>query len=454
MVVARIGGKLLFSLDVTAFMLYSYNNLSFSGRLGLYPIISRFLRASTLLIVFSLSIHSFADTTNATNISVYIHADGGKHRENVREMLLKFDSQHQNISVVLYFSRGVEDYTTRVEKWLESGQGPNIFWWVGGSRVDKLAKQGLIHDLSDYWQTNPNKSRFSATILDTAIYEDKLYGLPVSSSIFALYYRKSVFGELGLNVPNSWQELIESCQLLRSQQRTMFALGTKETQWILHGWFDYLNLRLHGLAFYQKLLAGKIAYTHNNVRTTLLYYKQLVDNQCFNQDHADYSTWDVFPSIIRGYSAMILASGLPEQVHFKDIEDIGISQFPSINSTVPNYTVAPVDVFVVPYYTQINSDVKLLLDFLSTEDFQKAYVEKQQIIPAITIDSGFSTALVAESNDILQQSPGGIQYFDRDADIDFSSQTPQIFVDFLADPNVNETMKKLEALRLKVFRQP
>ncbi len=389
--------------------------------------------------------------TTETVITISIHADGGEHKDKVQDMLNAFNIKHPEVRVELLPSRGVDNYYKIVDDWVKQGKGANIIWWFGGSRVDKYAQQGLIHDLTEFWQNNPNRHHFPKTILNTAKFREKFYAVPISTNLYTLYYRKSLFKKLDIQVPTTWDQMIKTCNSLNQKNISMFAIGTKTTPWVLHGWFDYLNLRLHGLAFYKSLLSGKHSFLDDRVRSTFEHLKELIDNKCFNKDHEQHSTWEVFPSILRGYSAMSLSHSLPEQVHFKNVDDIGIAEFPVINAAIPNYTVTPVDVFIVPTYTHLSSEVIKVLNFITTEAFQLAYVEAQQHIPAIKLSQPATDPSVKISSEIINASPGGIQYFDREMNIEFSGITPEILVDFINNPDIDATLNKLEQLRLKVF---
>ncbi len=380
-----------------------------------------------------------------------MHADGGLHKEQVHALIDEFNDKHENIKIKLVASRGAYAYSRNFERWLKEGEGPDIVWWFGGSRVEKHAKIGQLQELTDFWQSTPNRDKFPSVVLNAAKYNGKIFALPISYTLYSLHYRKSVFEKLNIALPQTWPQLLASCAALSEQNKSLFALGTKNSQWILHSWFDYLNLRLHGLAYYQKLQSGQLSFLDDRVRTTLIYFKTLVDNQCFNQSHASLSTWDAFPSILRGYSAMILASSMPEKVHFKQLDDIGLIQFPEIVAGIPKYTVTPVDVFVVPYYAKLTAELETVLAFLLSEKFQLSYVNRQQHMPAIMIGKKFENPLMQAVTTIVENSPGGTQYFDRDVNIDFSGQTPIIFAEFIEQLDIDATMNKLEQLRLQVF---
>ncbi|TYK67212.1 ABC transporter substrate-binding protein [Colwellia echini] len=403
-----------------------------------------------IALFFLCAVNSVEQPVN-TSITIAIHGDGVIHREEIQKRLDNFEKQYPNIDIDLYFVNGMERYSTYIDKWLNGSEGPDVIGWVGGSRVKKYVSKGLIKDLTPFWKTNKNLNLFPQANLDSVRVNEKFFGIPKSSAIVAFYYRKSLIKNLKIEHPKTWQQLLDTCNILHEKKVTMFALGTKGTEWVIHGWFDYLTLRLHGIDFYKQLASGQSSYLDVRVKETLEHLKSLVDNNCFNHDHANHSTWDVFPTIIRGQSAMILGEGLPQTIPFNDYTDIGITEFVNIKPEIPNYTVVPVSTFVVPHYTEITPEITTLLNFLTSEGFQKHHQANIRHLPTMITTNLPPNELVKSATEIIQNSPGSIQYFDREVDIRFSSKTPKIFVNFIDHLKVDETMQTLEELRLSVF---
>ena len=59
---------------------------------------------------------------------------------------------------------------------------------------------------------------------------------------WGVYYRKDIFEELGLEVPATWDDLLQVSAALKENDIAPFTIGTKYL-WTAAGWFDYLNLR-------------------------------------------------------------------------------------------------------------------------------------------------------------------------------------------------------------------
>ena len=79
-------------------------------------------------------------------------------------------------------------------------------------------------------------------------WQGHVYALPYSYYHWGLFYSRSTLQKVGLQPPVNWSELLQSCKILRQHGITPLVLGAKE-YWPALAWFDYLNLRLNGLAF-------------------------------------------------------------------------------------------------------------------------------------------------------------------------------------------------------------
>ena len=79
-----------------------------------------------------------------------------------------------------------------------------------------LACRGALYDLTqfeDYWQV---ANRFVAGALVPYTYNEGIYAMPETLDFDAVIYRTDIFENLGLEVPDTWDELVD---LLPSLQR-------------------------------------------------------------------------------------------------------------------------------------------------------------------------------------------------------------------------------------------
>lgn len=86
--------------------------------------------------------------------------------------------------------------------------------WMG-----QYAGQGWLQPVQEYVdQTDPavlDLEDFMPRVLEEqSMWEDTLYGLPFINAVFALYYRTDIFEELGLEAPQTWDELAATAQTI------------------------------------------------------------------------------------------------------------------------------------------------------------------------------------------------------------------------------------------------
>lgn len=407
-----------------------------------------------LFIFFLLlfSFHSLAKKNNVHTIKIALYAEGGGHHVSVTQALALFEKQNPNIKLQLMLYRGVEKYNKNVATWLAEQEGPDIIFWYGGSRIKPFVEKYQIHNLSNIWNKYNLDSAFHSSIVNSAKVNHKAYGIPISAFLWTFYYNVELFEKFQLNVPQNWGELISSCKALRENNIDLFSIGIKDSAWTTHGWFDYFNLRLNGIEFYRELLAGNIPYTDEKVKDVFVHWKQLIDNKCFNDNYNDMTTWEAFPRIMRGYSVMTLNDGIPKNLEGNARYNVDITPFTPIKEQLPLYTVQPVNIFIVPAYTHLNTKLEKLLLFLSQAEFQTAYNLPIKRVPPNKTSLTASTKLADKVTQLVNLSPGSVQYFDRETHINFANHTPKIFTDFMNAPDIDKTLLQLEALRKKVFQ--
>lgn len=410
------------------------------------------LAAQVFTLILALSNAAYAnDEPVEKSVKVAIQVGDGKHRVFIKQVLGEFERRYPNIAYELIVLRDVQRYPLMVEEWLAKGEGPDIIYWYAGQRIKHFQDMGQLQDISAFWSKNKLDQAFPKAVVDSIKIDNKAWAIPVTYFLWALYYREHSFKRLGLAVPTTWAETLHACKKFRENGIDLFAFGSK-TAWASHAWFDYINLRLNGLSFYRDLLAGRIAYTDDRVKLALRYWRQLLDNECFNANYSSYTVWQAFPRVLHGLSAMTLADGVPQIDMPREIrDDIRMAYFPEITEAMPRYTVAPVNVFMVPAYTRMRPELEKMLMFLASPEFQASFnAPISRPAALITADRG-SDVLAQETFQAIASSPGGIQYLDRDTDIRFANKTPAILVDFMQHRDVDKTAKDLESLRKEIF---
>ena len=84
------------------------------------------------------------------------------------------------------------------------------------------ALRGMLADLSSYPDFQDVASHHVPNNFTTLIFEDGVYGIPETQSVYLLYYRKDVMNYLGLEIPDTWDDVIGMLPILQSHKMNFY----------------------------------------------------------------------------------------------------------------------------------------------------------------------------------------------------------------------------------------
>ena len=90
-----------------------------------------------------------------------------------------------------------------------AGRGPNVVLSVGANLPVDYALRGSVEDLTQFDGIEEVLSHFTPSSYEQYRLGDAIYGLPETQTFNVMFYRKDVLEELELELPNTWQELVE-----------------------------------------------------------------------------------------------------------------------------------------------------------------------------------------------------------------------------------------------------
>ncbi|MDQ6422884.1 extracellular solute-binding protein [Paenibacillus sp. LHD-117] len=90
-----------------------------------------------------------------------------------------------------------------------AGQGPDVAMQIGNDIPVNYAMRGAAADLSGFPDFEEVMERFRPSAVVPYRYEDGVYALPETQTFNMLFYRKDVLAELGLSVPETWDDVAE-----------------------------------------------------------------------------------------------------------------------------------------------------------------------------------------------------------------------------------------------------
>lgn len=125
-----------------------------------------------------------------------------------------------------------------------SGKAPDVALGVSSDTPVEFAIRNAIKNLKEFDDFETVNSRFLPGIMIPYHYRGGVYGLPQTISFNVLFYRKDIMSELGLSIPQTWEEVYEDVLPVLYQNRMAFAPGDRNNTYgafLLQNGGNYYN---------------------------------------------------------------------------------------------------------------------------------------------------------------------------------------------------------------------
>ncbi len=394
-----------------------------------------------------------ATTAEAGTMTINIAFKGASQRAVWQSVIDDFKKAHPDIDVKASFV-DEEAYKVQLPGWL-STVAPDVVNWHNGERMAYYARRGLFEDLSGDWKKNGWDNMYAST-KESSTYNGKQYAAPTVYYSWGLFYRKDLFQKAGIaSEPKTWDQLMDACKKLKAAGITPFAVGGRDA-WTLAGWFDYLDLRINGNAFHQKLMAGEVPYTDPRVKKVYTTWKQLLDDKDFIDNSLSYDLDAAQPFLFQGKAAMMLmgtfiTGGFPPNVK----PNMSYFQFPIIDSNVPTAEDGPVESLHIPAKAKNKADAHTFLAFVETSEQGAKLATGLGSLSANSKSPEPEDPISKIGFQILSNTKGGIaQFYDRDMTKEMADEGMKGMQQFIADPTkIDAILAQLEQTRKRIYKK-
>ena len=157
------------------------------------------------------SVHAVAEQSAEETITVWV-GRGKEWAEIIKQMSDASFSPEQGVGVDLNIIPSSQLSSTGINVIIMSvaaGTAPDAVLGVGGSLPVEYAIRHAVTDLSGFPDFEEIRGRFSGSLFTPLSYQGGVYALPESVNWRSLFYRTDIFGELSLQVPDTWEELYD-----------------------------------------------------------------------------------------------------------------------------------------------------------------------------------------------------------------------------------------------------
>lgn len=349
-----------------------------------------------------------------------------------------------------------EDFKQAIRAYLTADPAPDVLTWFAGNRARFFIDKGLILDQTKMWEDAKLNEVYAPGFQALATYNDKKYFLPTSYYWWAIYYRKSLFAEAGIEKePETWQDLLDACDKLNAKGITPITIGAR-FKWPAAAWFDYLDMRVNGPQFHIDLTDLKVPYTDPKVRKVFDYWKELIDHKCFIEDPAAYDWQEAIDPMVQGKAAMYLMGAFITDSYPDEAEaDLDFFRFPIIDANLPVGEDAPTDGYFASATARNPEGALAFMAFLGSKEVQQKAFEELGRLPTRTdVDISKATPATQKGIKLIQSADYIAQFYDRDTTPPMAEAGMDGFMRFWDDPTqIDQILADLEAERQRILSE-
>ncbi len=225
----------------------------------------------------------------------------GEDQEVFEELIAQFEEEHPDINVEqnVYPS---DQYMATAQRMLQEGTAGDVFASFPGAQFEALNEAGFFADLSD----EEFVSNFDEGAIEVGQADGSQLALPYQLVFNMPVYNKAIFEELGLEVPQSWEEFIAMGETLKENGIIPIAFPGADI-----GPNQFMNSMVMNNApdgAFEDLLAGEASLTDDWWVKTLEQFQYLQENGFF-QENALGTNQDAAMALVASGEAAMLATG-------------------------------------------------------------------------------------------------------------------------------------------------
>lgn len=259
------------------------------------------------------------------------------HPQLLEDPAARFMEDNPNVTVDVTAIEN-DTYKTQIRVALGADEAPCIFPTWGGGGLLEWVEAGQVADLTDRVEADGYRDRFVEAAWGNVTFEDRIYAVPVENAAAAfVWYDTVIFDELGLEVPETWDELQDVIAALQAEGIAPFALANS-APWTGSMYFMYLVERLGGTEVFEAAATRSGGSFEDPVFVEAGQMLQgLIEDDAFadgfngldwgaGQSRALMYTGDAAMEIMGSWNLSVVQSENPEYA----AERLGVFPFPAI----------------------------------------------------------------------------------------------------------------------------
>ena len=333
------------------------------------------------------------------------------------EVAADFEKLNPNVKVDVQAISN-DPFKEKIKIILGTEQGPDVFFSWPGEFTNRFIRAGQVYDLTDVMEQGW-KDDFVYSQLEPFIYKGKIYGSPFRLDAKVFVYNTKIFREVGVAIPETFEDLLRVCAELKQAGITPIAFGN-QAPWAVSHYIGTLNQKcVPDQIRLTDIQPEKGTFTHPGYVEALKKYQQLVPY--FNQNANAIKHDEARINLFNGKAAMMYL----EIVEIPEIErsapeefkaNYGIFKFPVIEDGLgdQDYLTGYPEGFVVSANTKHPAEAIAFLKYLTGKEVGKKEAQELGFINGIknVVDKGEVKDSIYDSTQIILEAKSLVNWLD------------------------------------------
>ena len=347
----------------------------------------------------------------------------------------RFNEDYEGVYHVTPITTQLEEYYTQLNALIAADETPDVFIVSPGPNLTDYVDPGVAAPLDEYLEADGWKDTFASDAVFTQqTYDGEIYAVPLNTAAACCYYNKDIFEEAGVEVPTTYDELLEACQKIQDAGYTPITISAG-TAWCLSMLAGYLCDR-EGVDL-PAINSGEESWVQD--KTIAAGEKLLELSQYFQETAAGDSNDDATMAFAMGDAAILIQGSWAigqMNAYNPDIEEVcGVFQFPAIEGGGdPGRTIAKSDSLAMSSSTESPEACIELIKYFTDDEAQKYTAEVGGKIPVTNVefDLEVAPAQLADVMDVFSNASGTFGFYNEslltsEAGSEFDNQMAAIF---------------------------
>nr|WP_232242953.1 extracellular solute-binding protein [Paenibacillus sp. GSMTC-2017] len=338
----------------------------------------------------------------------------------LEDVVAKTMAENAGVTIKLEGIDEIVNRDTKLKQEMAAGNPPDIFEVFGGTDIKLYVKANRMLDLTPILEELNLTDKFESLAEFTI--DGKVYGVPYGGYSEGIFYNKKIFNELGLKIPKTWDELIETSETIKRSGYVPFGLAAKDA-WVSGMMWNTIMERHVGIDAFYKLLTGETKWTDPNFIKGFEAYAEFVKRGYFPPSALGSSYSLQGGQLLRGKAAMVFtgtwdanpftskdAGSLQGQIGFFSFPSIpnGLGDQKSINASYSNG---------FGFSSNLSAEqievVKMFIANYFNEDVQKRAFNEDKLLPSMKFtDTSDMDPLMDEIVTVISQASSTWPAFD------------------------------------------